>query len=177
MNYFSLNFLLVFWQEDPDSAWGRGQKRWEREMGVFINECILFLYREVSILTMLMNLHMGEWSYGVITLGSWCNWQKQQQREHEEDMRARLKHSESIEKAAVSFPPYFLNPKAFRPCIDSKATDTFKPQRSSKDIVKIVHVTSVIQLYFSYFLCAKKTKRMTLFNNFFFSVLVFDACS
>lgn len=29
-------------------------------------------------------------------------WQEQQQREHEDDMRARLRRSESIEKAAVS---------------------------------------------------------------------------
>lgn len=30
------------------------------------------------------------------------HWQEQQQMEHEEDMRARLRRSESIEKAAVS---------------------------------------------------------------------------
>ncbi len=29
--------------------------------------------------------------------------------------------------------------------IDSKGTDTFKAQKGSKDIVKIVHETSVVQ--------------------------------
>ncbi len=33
----------------------------------------------------------------------------------------------------------------FWPCIDSKATDTFKAQKGSKGIDKIVHVTSVVQ--------------------------------
>ncbi len=31
-------------------------------------------------------------------------------------------------------------------CIDSNTTDTFKAQKGSKDIGKIVHVTSVVQL-------------------------------
>ncbi len=31
------------------------------------------------------------------------------------------------------------------PPIDSKATDTVKTQKGSKDIVKIIHVASVIQ--------------------------------
>ncbi len=31
------------------------------------------------------------------------------------------------------------------PYIDSNTTDTFKAQKGSKDIVKIVHVTSVVQ--------------------------------
>ncbi len=31
-------------------------------------------------------------------------------------------------------------------CINSNATNTFKAQKGSKDIVKIVHVTSVVQL-------------------------------
>ncbi len=43
---------------------------------------------------------------------------------------------------------YFLwNPRAFWPCIDSNATTTIKAQKSGKDIVKIVHVTSVVQPY------------------------------
>ncbi len=33
----------------------------------------------------------------------------------------------------------------FDPPIDSNATDTFKTQKSSKDIVKIVHGISVVQ--------------------------------
>ncbi len=37
------------------------------------------------------------------------------------------------------------NPRAFWPCIDSKATKRFTVQKGSKDIVKIVHVTSVVQ--------------------------------
>ncbi len=63
--------------------------------------------------------------------------------------------------------------RAFWPCIDSKGTTTFKAQRGSKDIVKIVHVSFVVQLKFHeamrIFLCTKKTK-ITLFNNFFSSV-------
>ncbi len=43
---------------------------------------------------------------------------------------------------------YFLwNPRAFWPCIDSNATTTFKAQKRCKDIVKIFHVTSVVQPY------------------------------
>ncbi len=58
------------------------------------------------------------------------------------------------------------------PPIDSNATDTFKAQKDSKEIVKIVHVTSVVHLLKlqQYFLCAKKTKIMSLFNYFFSSV-------
>ncbi len=42
---------------------------------------------------------------------------------------------------------YFLwNPRAFWPSIDGNKTDThFKAQKGIKDIVKIVHVTSVVQ--------------------------------
>ncbi len=40
---------------------------------------------------------------------------------------------------------FWWNPRAFWPCIDGNATDTFKAQNGSKDIIKIVHVTSVIQ--------------------------------
>ncbi len=40
---------------------------------------------------------------------------------------------------------FWWNPRAFWPCIDSNATKTFKVQRGSKDIVKIVHVTTVVQ--------------------------------
>ncbi len=34
---------------------------------------------------------------------------------------------------------------SFWPCIDSNATDTIKAQKDSNDIVKIVHVTSMLQ--------------------------------
>ncbi len=52
--------------------------------------------------------------------------------------------------------------------LQSNATTTFKAQKGSKDIIKIVHVTSVVQPY-SYeamwiFLHAKNTKITTLFN-------------
>ncbi len=40
---------------------------------------------------------------------------------------------------------FWWNPRAFWPSIDSNATDTFKAQKGSKDIGKIVHVTSVVQ--------------------------------
>ncbi len=41
---------------------------------------------------------------------------------------------------------YFLwNPRAFWPCIDSKGTTTFTTQKGNKDIVKVVHVKSVVQ--------------------------------
>ncbi len=35
--------------------------------------------------------------------------------------------------------------RAFGLCIDSNETTTFKAQKGSKDIIKIVHVTSVVQ--------------------------------
>ncbi len=41
---------------------------------------------------------------------------------------------------------FWWNPRAFWPCIDSNATETFKAQKGSKDIIKIVHVTLVVQL-------------------------------
>ncbi len=47
-------------------------------------------------------------------------------------------------------------------CINSNVTDTFKALKFSMDIVKIVHVSPVVQPYFmkprEYFLCSKKTK-------------------
>ncbi len=64
----------------------------------------------------------------------------------------------------------------------------FKAQKGSKDIVKIVHVKNELSrtvIYKNrnvmkqreYLLCTKKTKRTTLFNNFFSSVSVFDTLS
>ncbi len=38
-----------------------------------------------------------------------------------------------------------MKSETFWPCIDSNATDTFKAQKGSKDIGKIVHEASVIQ--------------------------------
>ncbi len=41
---------------------------------------------------------------------------------------------------------YFLwKSRDYWPCIDSNAADTFKAQKGSKEIIKIVNVTSVIQ--------------------------------
>ncbi len=50
--------------------------------------------------------------------------------------------------------------------MDSNTTTTYKSQKGSKDIVKIVHVTSVTLIFMKlrkYFLCAKKTEIKTLF--------------
>ncbi len=40
---------------------------------------------------------------------------------------------------------YLVNPRVFCPCIESNTTTTFKAQKGGKDIVKVVHVTSVVQ--------------------------------
>ncbi len=52
---------------------------------------------------------------------------------------------------------FLLNPRALRPCIDSKGPITFKVQKGTKNIDKIVHVTSVVQPSFyearEYFVC------------------------
>ncbi len=40
---------------------------------------------------------------------------------------------------------FWWNPRAFWPCIDSNVTTTFKAQKGSKNIIKIVHVTSMVQ--------------------------------
>ncbi len=40
---------------------------------------------------------------------------------------------------------FLMKPESFLTCIDSNATSTFKVQTGSKDIVKIIHVTSVVQ--------------------------------
>ncbi len=40
---------------------------------------------------------------------------------------------------------FWWNSSAFRLCIDCNAITTFKAQKGSKDVVKIVHVTSVVQ--------------------------------
>ncbi len=57
----------------------------------------------------------------------------------------------------------------------------FKVQTGCKDIVKIIHVTSVVHpsVYEAarIFLCVKKTKIMTLFNNFLSSTSDFDVRS
>ncbi len=50
---------------------------------------------------------------------------------------------------ALSATVYFWwNLITFWPCIDSNATDKIKAQKGSKDIVKIVHVTSVVKPQF-----------------------------
>ncbi len=57
----------------------------------------------------------------------------------------------------------------------------FKVQKCSKDIVKIVHVISVVQPYCyeatRIYLCTKKTKIKTLFNYFFNYSSVFNTRS
>ncbi len=42
---------------------------------------------------------------------------------------------------------YFFYPRAFWICRDNNATNTFKAHKGSKDIVKIDHVTSLVQPY------------------------------
>ncbi len=59
--------------------------------------------------------------------------------------------------------------RALWPFIDSKGPTTIKAQKRSKEISKIIHVTSGVQSNFmklwKYFLYAKKTKIATLFNS------------
>ncbi len=40
---------------------------------------------------------------------------------------------------------FWLNPRAFSSSIDCNTTTMFKAQKRSKDIIKIGHVTSVVQ--------------------------------
>ncbi len=40
---------------------------------------------------------------------------------------------------------FLVKSESFLTCIDRNAADTLKAQKDSKDIVKIVHVTSVVQ--------------------------------
>ncbi len=40
---------------------------------------------------------------------------------------------------------FLMKSNSFWPFIDSNTTDTFKAQKGSKDIIKTVHVTSVVQ--------------------------------
>ncbi len=49
--------------------------------------------------------------------------------------------------------------------MDSNTTDTFKAQKGSKDIIKIV--SGSILILWWYFLCTMKTKIKTLFKNLF----------
>ncbi len=61
------------------------------------------------------------------------------------------------------------NSRMFWPWIDSNATDTFKVQKGSKDIFKIVHVTSLAQQYimkvWEYFFAQRKQNQQLYFNN------------
>ncbi len=41
---------------------------------------------------------------------------------------------------------FLMKTESFLNYIDSNTTDTFKTQKGSKDILQIVHVTSVVQL-------------------------------
>ncbi len=41
---------------------------------------------------------------------------------------------------------FLMKSESFLTCIDSNATDTFKAQKGSNGIIKIVHVTSMVQL-------------------------------
>ncbi len=59
---------------------------------------------------------------------------------------------------------FLWNPRAFWPSIDSKGPTTFKVQKHTKNIDKIVHVTSVVQPFMKlreYFLCSNN-----LYNDF-----------
>ncbi len=40
---------------------------------------------------------------------------------------------------------FFIKSGAIWPCIDNNAADMFKAQKGSKNIIKIDHVTSVVQ--------------------------------
>ncbi len=65
---------------------------------------------------------------------------------------------------------YFLyNLRDFRSSIDSKGPYTIKVQKLSKEVGKIIHMTSGFNCNFTkvqeYFLYAKKTKITTLFNS------------
>ncbi len=58
----------------------------------------------------------------------------------------RSKHVRPLFVFGTQIKIYFLlNPRALRPCIDSKGPTTFKVQKGTKNIDKIVHVTSVVQ--------------------------------
>ncbi len=65
------------------------------------------------------------------------------------------------------------NPRAFWPSIDSNVTTMFKAQKESKDIIKIVHVTSAVQPYLyeamRILFVHKEMKITTLLNDFFSS--------
>ncbi len=75
---------------------------------------------------------------------------------------------------------FWWNQTPFWPSIDINTTDNLKAQKGSKDIVKIVQVTSVVQPYCYeatriLFVC--KENLVTLFNDFFSSLSLFKAHS
>ncbi len=64
---------------------------------------------------------------------------------------------------------FWWNPRDFWPSIDSNTTDTFKAQKCSKDIIKIVHVHQWFNLNFTklweYFVC-KENKNNDFIQQF-----------
>ncbi len=58
--------------------------------------------------------------------------------------RSRVNPQDICSSSEHKISYFWLNLRAFWPSIDSNATTTFKAQKGSKDIVKIVHVTSVV---------------------------------
>ncbi len=58
---------------------------------------------------------------------------------------------------------FWWNPRAFWPCIDSSATDTFKAQKCSKDIVKIVN----FHQWFNHNFIRKEKKNNGFIQQFF----------
>ncbi len=61
---------------------------------------------------------------------------------------------------------FFIKSDPFWPCIDSNVTTTFKAQKRSKDIVKIVHLWS----YENTFLCTKNKNNEFIQQFIFFHV-------
>ncbi len=54
---------------------------------------------------------------------------------------------------------FWLNPRAFSPCIDSNATDTVKAQKGCKIIIQIVCDTSGSTEMLSSYFCAQRKQK------------------
>ncbi len=84
-----------------------------------------------------------------------------------------VRHLRSFSEQKLRY--IWWNPRAFWPCIDRNGTETFKAQKG-----RILLKLSMWHQWFNrnvmklceYFLCAKKTKTMTLFNTFFSLVVL-----
>ncbi len=116
----------TFWAADAMLYhWATQEQRFEyfSSLAIYSNYCVKgIVHPTIKILSLITHPH-------VVLLTQTC----------------KTIHFHSFMKHKLRY--FWWNLRAFWPCIDRNATETFKVQKGSKYIVNIVHVTSMVQFY------------------------------